>query len=700
MQSDIDATSSRGDRSSRVPPPVGDGWSSTPVMGRVLASLLGGGCALAMPAVLLDATPGSRKPLAFAVVCAGFVVATALFFAARSHRLVLRRGVVHGVLVAALGVVTTAVWCGNGGTTAVAALGIFAWPTLFAFAFFSWRLAMPYLVASSALNVAVVAVTVHQAPFLCVLESVGTAAASALTAGYLRSLLVRSSTTDSLTRLPNRQALPGLFERERARAERLGTALTVAIIDLDDFKAVNDSGGHTAGDEVLLHVARHWHRGLGHGDDIVRYGGDEFVVLFPGCDAPRAAEVADGLRRSGGRPCSVGVAEWRPGETVDATLARADTALYEAKAAGRDRVAVAPGRRPAVPAGPLGSPRLRRLPPATGPSTSTAGQSRAALRAELLGVLYVLAGAIALPGLLVDPIPHTDVTASLATCCVAVAVGTALVVVARRRGARLRMWTVHAGMTLAVAAMCTSVLLAHGALGGIASMGVMVWASMYVTALFPWRVAAVYLVGAGLVMTIVVLTTVRDNPVGVAFLSVGGTLGAGFVVGYLALVLRRHAQVDTLTGLLNRRALDDVLGRELALVARTRSPLAVAVVDLDHLKVVNDTRGHLAGDEALRSFADLWAGQLRATDHLVRYGGDEFVLVLPGCDLAGASELVERLRAAGAPPCSIGLTCWAPSDTAERLLARADAALYRAKADGRGRVAVLGAPGPPASRAG
>ncbi len=700
MHLDIDATSSQGDRSPRVPPPVGDEWSSTPVMARVLASLLGGGCALAMPAVLLDATPGSRKPLAFAVVCAGFVAASALFLAARSQRLVLRRGVVHGVLVAALGVVTTAVWCGNGGTTAVAALGIFAWPTLFAFAFFSWRLAMPYLVASSALNVVVVALTVHQAPFLCVLESTGTAAASALTAGYLRSLLVRSSTTDSLTRLPNRQALPALFERERARAERLGTALTVAIIDLDDFKAVNDSGGHTAGDELLLRVAHHWRRELGHGDDIVRFGGDEFVVLFPGCDAPRAAEVADGLRRSGGQPCSVGVAEWRPGETVDATLARADAALYEAKAAGRDRVAMAPGRRPTAPARPPGSPRVRRFPPEARLSAPPAGQSRVAVRAELLGVLYVLAGVIALPGLLVDPVPRAHVAASLTTCLSAIAVGTALVAVARRHGARLRMWTVHASMALAVVAMCTSGLLAHGALGWIASMGVMVWASMYVTALFPWRVATIYLVGAGVVMTAVVLTTVRDNPVGVALLSVGGTLGAGFVVGYLALVLRRHAQVDTLTGLPNRRALDDVLGRELALVTRTRSPLAVAVVDLDHLKVVNDTRGHLAGDEALRRFADLWAGQLRATDHLVRYGGDEFVLVLPGCDLAGASELVERLRGADAPPCSIGLTCWTPSDSAEQLLARADAALYRAKADGRGRTAVLGAPGPSASQAG
>ncbi len=700
MERQDGTTSSGGGSRPRLEDDLGGSWSSTPVMGRVLASLLGGGCALAIPAVLLDATTGSRKPLAFAVVCAGLLGAVVLQQQARSHRRELSRRAVHGVLVAALCVVTTAVWCGNGGTTAVAALGIFAWPPLFAFAFFSWRQATPYLVASSTLSVAVVALTVHQTPVLCSLESVGTATAGALTAGYLRSLLVRSSATDSLTRLPNRQALPGILERERARAERLGTALTIAIVDLDDFKSVNDTGGHTAGDELLQRVAHHWRRGLGPGDDIVRYGGDEFVVVLPGCDATRGAAVVDSLRRTGGQPCSVGVVEWSSGEPVDVMLARADTALYQAKLAGRDRVVVEPGHRSATPARPLGAPRFPRLRPAAHLSSAAAGKSHAALRAELLGVLYVLAGTIALPGLLVDPIPHANIAASATTCVAAIAIGTVLVLVARRWGAHLPMWTVHAGMVLAVVAMCSSGVLAHGSLGGIVSMGVMVWASMYITALFPWRVAASYLIVAGAAMTLVVLSTVRDNPVGVALLAVGGTLGAGFVVGYLALMLRRQAQVDTLTQLPNRRALDAILERELALADRTGSPLAVAVVDLDHLKLVNDTRGHLAGDEALRGFADLWGGQLRSTDHLVRYGGDEFVLVLPGCDLAGAADLVERLKAAGAPPCSVGLTCRARAETSEQLLARADAALYRAKADGRGRIACLRPPPCAVSRAG
>lgn len=154
--------------------------------------------------------------------------------------------------------------------------------------------------------------------------------------------------------------------------------------------------------------------------------------------------------------------------------------------------------------------------------------------------------------------------------------------------------------------------------------------------------------------------------------------------------LRHRATRDPLTGIANRRSLDDFLEREISRASRTRSDLSVALIDVDHFKAYNDAHGHAAGDELLRAAADAWAGQLRPVDLLARYGGEEFVAVLVGGDRASAHATAERLRTATPPPttCSIGVATWTRSETKDALLARADAALYSAKADGRNRTAV------------
>lgn len=664
-----------------------DTWPPSPVVGRVLSALLGADCVVAIPAILLDSSPGARKGLALALVCSGLVGAAALLW--RGRRPGFERGRFHVALIVALGVITTAVWCGNGGATAVAAMGFFASPPLFAFAFFPWRQAVPYLLAASALSVVVVVVTVHQTPVACSLAAVGTAVVAALTAGYLRSLLMRSSATDSLTGLPNRQALAGLLEREATRAERLGTTLAVAIVDLDNFKEVNDSGGHKAGDDLLRRVASHWRRQLRLQDELVRYGGDEFVVVLPGCDAGRGAAVVDALRRSGERPCSIGIAQWLPGDSVDVVLAEADAALYEAKRQGRDRVVTAsPGDEPG-PGHLLSAPPLRRWRPAVRIPTVVMGRPDAVVQTEVLAALFVAGSVATLPGLLVDPIPHVPVQLARTMAAGAAVIGIAMLLAARRLGTRLPMTVVHGGIVLAIGAVCCGCMLAHGGFNGIVSLGIMAWVAMYVTVFFPWRVAVAYVAFGAAAVVVEVMTTVRSNPVGVSLLEVCSMMGAGCVVGYLALMLHRQAHVDALTRLPNRRALDGILDREVAMAARSGSPLCVAVIDLDHLKSVNDTRGHLAGDQALRDFADHWRTRLRTTDSLVRQGGDEFVLLLPGCDLPAAAVTLERLQATGAPPCSVGVTQWLPPDTGEALLARADAALYRAKAQGRNQVMSL-----------
>lgn len=157
---------------------------------------------------------------------------------------------------------------------------------------------------------------------------------------------------------------------------------------------------------------------------------------------------------------------------------------------------------------------------------------------------------------------------------------------------------------------------------------------------------------------------------------------------------------DGLTGLLNRQALSDELERACARAERSRRPLAILMLDLDHFKQVNDRHGHLAGDACLRHAAQRIRQRLRGSDLLARFGGEEFVALLDDTDLNGALELAEQLRDDLARhPCvhqgqaitlslSIGLYTGIPSDAGcgEHWLDLADRALYRAKAGGRNRV--------------
>lgn len=148
------------------------------------------------------------------------------------------------------------------------------------------------------------------------------------------------------------------------------------------------------------------------------------------------------------------------------------------------------------------------------------------------------------------------------------------------------------------------------------------------------------------------------------------------------------ARSDTLTGLPNRRSLDEQLPREMARARREGSPLCLAMIDLDHFKAYNDTHGHLGGDLLLRKCAMAWDSELRAEDLLTRFGGEEFVIVLPGCTLDTASQILERLRRVtpNEQTCSAGLARWNLVETVDDLLERADSALYAAKRGGRDRL--------------
>lgn len=153
-------------------------------------------------------------------------------------------------------------------------------------------------------------------------------------------------------------------------------------------------------------------------------------------------------------------------------------------------------------------------------------------------------------------------------------------------------------------------------------------------------------------------------------------------------VLERSSRTDPLTGLLNRRGWDATVGRVLADRRRSGDDLAVALLDFDHFKAFNDEHGHLAGDEALRSFGEALSATRRAQDVVARWGGEEFAVLLPGSDAEGARTALERLRRCVPPglTCSAGYTLVVGGESLEDAMQRADDALYAAKDAGRDRV--------------
>jgi len=156
---------------------------------------------------------------------------------------------------------------------------------------------------------------------------------------------------------------------------------------------------------------------------------------------------------------------------------------------------------------------------------------------------------------------------------------------------------------------------------------------------------------------------------------------------------QRAARADPLTQVPNRRAWEEELPRAIGRARRDRSPLVVALIDLDNFKEYNDDWGHAMGDRLLQAYADGWRQALREVDFVARYGGDEFAVLLPGTDLESAKPVLDRLGSA-APErqtFSVGLALWDGSETSTELVARADAVLYETKRAGQGRVVTASA---------
>lgn len=180
-------------------------------------------------------------------------------------------------------------------------------------------------------------------------------------------------------------------------------------------------------------------------------------------------------------------------------------------------------------------------------------------------------------------------------------------------------------------------------------------------------------------------------------------IGVAVILAGVQNLDQAHARIitlmhtDPLTGLANRRFFTDMLEKAMAFASRHEQPLSLIMVDLDDFKAINDTYGHEAGDQVLTSFAQLTQDFIRKEDLVARFGGEEFILMLPSTDLKQTTLIAERLRGQmenvtfSASPArvtaSFGITQFRPGDTFETLINRADEALYAAKGAGKNRVA-------------
>lgn len=240
----------------------------------------------------------------------------------------------------------------------------------------------------------------------------------------------------------------------------------------------------------------------------------------------------------------------------------------------------------------------------------------------------------------------------------------------------------------------TTALVAAGG-GGTASVSFSffyTWVVIYALLFFPPITAGVQLVGAALAYGIVLWS--MDSFGSGSFTAVEPTvLGAVIATTCMVVLLlsnaREASEIDPLTHVANRRGLDRRLAEAMEQAEKHPDPLVVALIDIDHFKQINDEQGHDAGDRILRELVRRWTPLVRAGDTIARFGGDEFVIVLPACSLPDADAVLHRLRQA-APDgvsCSLGSAVFRPEDSASLVISRADAALYDAKRLGRNQLA-------------
>lgn len=251
----------------------------------------------------------------------------------------------------------------------------------------------------------------------------------------------------------------------------------------------------------------------------------------------------------------------------------------------------------------------------------------------------------------------------------------------------LRRWRLtdleaHLGLVAGTLTVTATVYVLAGR-GAGAFAGLYVWVTLYAFHFFGRRYASAHLAFVGVCAGLGLCLPSGLRGLVPWVLALGTNGGVAIVVGALTGRVEL-GRTDPLTGALNRRGWEEALPRELARSRRLGVPVAMAMLDLDGLKQVNDSEGHLAGDALLQRAVAAWSEQLREVDLFARLGGDEFVILLPNCDVQAAGRVLDRLRRRRAPGVefSAGVVGWDGRESAEALTDRADRVLYGAKRSG------------------
>ncbi|MBJ7328486.1 MAG: GGDEF domain-containing protein [Solirubrobacteraceae bacterium] len=469
--------------------------------------------------------------------------------------------------------------------------------------------------------------------------------------GMLEQLVRR----DPLTGVGNRRVLGERLDYEIARHARVGTPLTLLVLDLNGFKHVNDEIGHAAGDQLLREVGAVLAGGLRGHDTVVRPGGDEFCVVAPETSAEDAERLVAGIRGmlatidAAGAPltAAIGAATF-PADAADAgaLLEAADARQREDKVGsvgGPEFAGPPPGF---VMPPPIELPASVPLPSAEEDHVplSRRVSRQPGVRAAVVWVYVIggLAGAAA--GVALD----LPTLFFIAPGAVLVGVATRLVPTATMSSRLFHLGPIIASAVISVAVLAcepwTFVPMPLYMFSG-AAIGFMMErrrGRIAQTILATGLVALPLVVYPGDdVQTTAVIATLVALYAMVLFIALPWQ-----VVEEQAEELGRLLRRDPLTGVGNRRLLHERLDYELARHQRTGRRLALFVLDLNDFKAINDTLGHAAGDEVLCAAAAALRGAVRRQDTVARQGGDEFCILAPETGPEDAARIVRNVREA------------------------------------------------------
>lgn len=659
-----------------------------------------GGVVVSTLGMLIGATPSSALPRVGALTLAAAVVTVLLARYLPRVRPARQEAACVGFTV--VGIATLTVLCSWTGGLGSGYVSFFFLPAIFAGCYLAPR-ARTALLVVNALGLATLALvvgsTVTQAAGALAIVVASTTASLALASERRR---LRAAEADA-RRLALADPLTGLHNvrsvREAATTHPLAPGTALILLDIDGFKAANSRYGHIGADRLLVAVAHGLCDAGDERDLIARVGGDEFLVLTrdrsTGEVDALARACACAVRRARARAgldgpdvgASVGVAHWpQQGETVEELIAAADASLLAAKHHREMTEALAP---PDVPGDGAATP----TPGAAAGSTGR-HEPRTA-RSFVRGATWLLGAVIGSAGVAVSGIGGWLAVVCAAVCVAAVVVGLVLLL-ARPADDHPIHW-----VTTLVAV--PGLLLGVAVTGGPASpllpllLGPI---ALHAHQFGPWGTVA-RLAKAAIVFASPFLyaPAARQPEYVMAVLVLMGTaVTLSLVVGHDRRALlraeraaREVARRDPLTGLYNRRAFVEEVGRR-----GGRS--WVAVVDLDDFKRVNDLHGHAAGDAVLQRVAAALAAGVREDDFVARVGGDEFAIILPHGDAATSAALGERLIAAveraaadaGYGDCGVSATIGvAPQDLdGANAIEAADLALMRAKQAGKRQVSL------------